>query len=72
MAAAVMVAALPGLAGDALAQGSGPPHHVGVDIHNGEAKKAPRADGHGPIGVMGDHLHEKGEVMLSTTHCPLA
>ncbi|MEM6376042.1 MAG: transporter [Pseudomonadota bacterium] len=24
-----------------------------------------RADGHAPIGVMGDHLHAKGEVMLS-------
>ena len=24
-----------------------------------------RADGHAPIGVMGDHVHEKGEYMLS-------
>jgi hypothetical protein len=24
-----------------------------------------RADGHGPIGVMGDHMHKKGEWMLS-------
>lgn len=24
-----------------------------------------RADGHAPIGVMGDHLHKKGELMLS-------
>ena len=24
-----------------------------------------RPDGHAPIGVMGDHTHEKGEVMLS-------
>lgn len=24
-----------------------------------------RADGHAPIGVMGDHLHKTGEVMLS-------
>lgn len=68
LAAAAMVAALPGLAGDALAQGSGSPHHVGVDIHNGEARKAPRADGHGPIGVMGDHRHHKGELMLSVRY----
>ena len=26
---------------------------------------APRADEHAPIGVMGDHVHEAGEVMLS-------
>jgi hypothetical protein len=26
---------------------------------------AARPDGHGPIGVMGDHTHEKGEVMLA-------
>ena len=25
----------------------------------------PRADSHAPIGVMGDHLHQKGELMLS-------
>jgi len=24
-----------------------------------------RADAHGPIGVMGDHMHEKGEIMFS-------
>lgn len=24
-----------------------------------------RADGHAPIGVMGDHLHKKGSYMLS-------
>src|SRR6056297_2085707 len=24
-----------------------------------------RADGHAPIGVMGDHIHKTGEVMLS-------
>ena len=26
---------------------------------------AVRADGHAPIGVMGDHLHKRGEWMLS-------
>lgn len=34
--------------------------------HGGTSPDAPiRADGHAPIGVMGDHLHSKGEVMLS-------
>lgn len=27
-----------------------------------------RPDGHAPIGVMGDHMHEKGEVMLSARY----
>lgn len=34
--------------------GSGSHHHGG-----------PRADGHAPIGVMGDHMHKAGEWMLS-------
>lgn len=29
------------------------------------ADGTPRADGHAPLGVMGDHLHKKGEWMLS-------
>lgn len=37
--------------------------------HDGEVHDtapAPiRADGHAPIGVMGDHMHKKGEVMVS-------
>lgn len=34
--------------------------------HSHSSPTAPiRADGHAPIGVMGDHLHKKGEVMLS-------
>ncbi|MEM9496881.1 MAG: transporter [Pseudomonadota bacterium] len=34
--------------------------------HGSDTPNAPiRADGHAPIGVMGDHLHKKGEVMLS-------
>ena len=34
--------------------------------HGGTSPDAPiRADGHAPIGVMGDHLHKRGEVMLS-------
>lgn len=40
--------------GDAFSM-SGGGHHSG----------APRADGHAPIGVMGDHMHKKGEWMLS-------
>lgn len=30
-----------------------------------ESRSAVYADGHAPIGVMGDHLHKKGEFMLS-------
>jgi hypothetical protein len=36
-----------------------------MTIKNGEVKTAPRADAHAPIGVMGDHRHHKGELMLS-------
>ena len=32
---------------------------------NNHDHKAPRAIDHAPIGVMGDHLHKKGEFMLS-------
>ena len=32
---------------------------------NGAFKHAPRADAHAPIGVMGDHIHGQGELMLS-------
>ena len=32
------------------------------------AKKRMRADSHGPIGVMADHMHKKGEYMLSYRH----
>lgn len=32
---------------------------------DGEFKHAPRADAHGPIGVMGEHRHHQGELMLS-------
>lgn len=32
---------------------------------SGGAQKPVRADGHAPIGVMGDHMHKKGEWMLS-------
>lgn len=35
-----------------------------ADDHHG-AHAGVRADGHAPIGVMGDHLHKKGEWMLS-------
>jgi hypothetical protein len=36
-----------------------------LTIKDGEVKHAPRADAHGPIGVMGDHRHHQGELMLS-------
>ena len=32
---------------------------------DGAFKHAPRADAHGPIGVMGEHRHHQGELMLS-------
>lgn len=36
--------------------------HDGID----HSKPAPvRADGHAPIGVMGDHMHKEGEIMFS-------
>lgn len=31
----------------------------------GDGEHRPRPDGHAPIGVMGDHMHHAGEVMLS-------
>jgi hypothetical protein len=31
-----------------------------------------RPDGHAPIGVMGDHTHERGEVMLSYRYMPMS
>jgi hypothetical protein len=30
-----------------------------------------RPDGHAPLGVMGDHTHEKGELMLSYRYMPM-
>jgi len=36
-----------------------------MTVTDGEAHHAPRADAHGPIGVMGDHRHHEGELMLS-------
>lgn len=41
--------------------------NTGFDLkyQNGELKHAARADSHGPIGVMGEHRHHKGELMLS-------
>ena len=39
---------------------------------DGAFKHAPRADSHGPIGVMGDHRHHQGELMpVSYTHLTL-
>lgn len=34
-------------------------------IADSEVKKTPRADGHAPIGVIGDHRHHEGDLMLS-------
>lgn len=77
--AAAAVIAL-SFAGGALAQGhdhsghdhggsthSGPAHGGAVDLayKDGAFKHVHRADGHGPIGVMGDHRHGKGSFMLS-------
>lgn len=38
------------------------PHSMGIDIGSNGIS---RADSHAPIGVMGDHMHHKGEWMLS-------
>lgn len=38
------------------------PHSTGFDLG---AKGITRADSHAPIGVMGEHMHHKGEWMLS-------
>ncbi|GAA6211174.1 transporter [Hyphomicrobiales bacterium 4NK60-0047b] len=35
------------------------------ESHDSNGHKNHRADGHAPIGVMGDHLHKKGEFMMS-------
>jgi hypothetical protein len=39
-------------------------HGVGMEL-NSDGLKPVRADGHAPIGVMGEHMHKKGEWMLS-------
>ncbi|MGI9383016.1 MAG: hypothetical protein ACR2PO_07665 [Methyloligellaceae bacterium] len=64
--ALVAVLALQGLAEKAAAD-SKLPKHTGFDLSlkDGQVKHGPRADGHGPIGVMGEHRHHKGELMLS-------
>jgi hypothetical protein len=43
------------------------PKTTGFDltVKDGQVKHAARADAHGPIGVMGDHRHHEGELMLS-------
>lgn len=55
------------LCGFSAAKADSPIPKNGVDMHwkNGKAHHGPRADGHAPIGVMGDHRHHKGDVMLS-------
>ena len=51
----------------AAAQDARPPKTTGFDlaVKDGQVKHAARADAHGPIGVMGDHRHHEGELMLS-------
>jgi len=46
---------------------SAPPPGASHDLlyKDGSFRHAPRADGHGPIGVMGDHRHGQGELMFS-------
>ena len=39
--------------------------NLNMVYEDGAFKHAPRADAHGPIGVMGDHRHHQGELMLS-------
>lgn len=39
--------------------------HHNLVYEDGAFKHAPRADGHAPIGVMGDHRHHQGDLMLS-------
>ena len=43
------------------------PANSGFDMvyEDGAFHHAPRADAHAPIGVMGDHRHSEGEIMLS-------
>ena len=36
-----------------------------ADVNHSHCNSAPRADGHAPISIMGDHTHGKGEWMLS-------
>jgi len=56
-----------GFATNALAHDPELPQTGGFDlrIKDGEVKQGPRADAHAPIGVMGDHRHGQGELMLS-------
>ncbi len=65
-AAAVLGLGAIGFAGQALAD----PNHSAPQggawtIENGEFKVAPRVDDHAPIGVMGEHRHKPGDLMLS-------
>lgn len=49
----------------ALADSPAPAGGVEMHYRDGKVHNGPRADGHAPIGVMGDHRHHKGDVMLS-------
>ena len=50
--------------GTSMADGGQAPQIADLAVH-GDGSGAVRADGHAPIGVMGDHLHKAGEWMLS-------
>ena len=59
--AAVLCSATAGLAAaDEISR----PQTADLAVH-GDSSGAIRADGHAPIGVMGDHMHKAGEWMLS-------
>jgi len=45
---------------------------VAVAQVNGQSWTSGRADGHAPIGVMGDHQHEAGEWMVSFRYMRMA
>jgi hypothetical protein len=50
---------------DAGASQSSPSRDTDTHHHGGGRYVVSRPDGHAPIGVMGDHMHGAGEIMLS-------
>ena len=46
-------------------EGNPTPGSFDILFADGEARPGPRPDGHAPIGVMGDHRHAAGELMIS-------
>jgi hypothetical protein len=59
---ACLLLALPAMVNSSLADDVPPP---GVSVSGGGNHSGIRADGHAPIGVLGDHMHKAGEWMLS-------